>query len=177
MSTPAIFLDRDGTLMVDTGYVSDPALVTVLPGVSEALRVLKAAGFRLVIITNQSGIGRGFFTEADYHAVHTRLVELVGSGVLDAAYFCPDHPDVATDRRKPGPGMILEAARDLNLDLARSWMIGDRESDVAAGLAAGTRAVLLHGEASPPAGATKAHFVAKDLAQAARFILGESGAS
>jgi D-glycero-D-manno-heptose 1,7-bisphosphate phosphatase len=177
MSQPAIFLDRDGTLMVDTGYVSDPALVVVLPGVPEALRSLKSAGFRLVIITNQSGIGRGLFTEADYLAVHHRFIELLGPGLIDAAYFCPDHPDVATLRRKPGPGMLLEAARDLSLDLDRSWMIGDRESDLLAGRAAGTRSILVRSGIGASAEARHAHFVAKDLAHAAQFILGESGAS
>jgi D,D-heptose 1,7-bisphosphate phosphatase len=177
MSLPAVFLDRDGTLMEDTGYVADPAHVAILPGVREALRRLKAADFKLVVITNQSGIGRGYFTVAEYEAVHAQLVALLGEGIFDGVYFCPEHPDVATPRRKPGPGMLQEAARDLDLDLARSWMIGDRESDLGAGLAAGARSILVQtgiGHCADPAGA---HFVAKDLAHAVEFILRESGAS
>ncbi len=177
MSTPAIFLDRDGTLMVDTGYVADPAHVSVLPGVVEALAALKKATYRLVIITNQSGIGRGMFTVSDYEAVHARLLELLSGDLFDGVYFCPDHPEIASTRRKPGPGMLLEAARDLDLDLGRSWMIGDREGDVLAGHAAGTRSILLHAEIGGAPRTTQAEFVAKDLAEAADFILRDSGAS
>jgi D,D-heptose 1,7-bisphosphate phosphatase len=177
MSTPAVFLDRDGTLIVDTGYVSDPAMVSVLPGVPEGLARLKNAGFQLVIVTNQSGIGRGYFTVKDYEAVHARFLELLGQDVFDGVYYCPDHPKDATPRRKPGPGMLLEAARNLDLDLARSWTIGDREGDLLAGIAAGTRTVLIHPGDGPAPDSPHAHFVAKDLAQAAEFILGESGAS
>ena len=177
MSTPAIFFDRDGTLMEDTGYVSDPALVSLLPGALDILPALKAAGFRLIIITNQSGIGRGYFTVADYEAVHIRFLELLGADYFDATYFCPDHPDVASERRKPGPGMLLEAARDFDLDLQRSWMIGDRESDLLAGRAAGTRTVLVRTGIGASAPTTHADFVAKDLAEAAAFILRDSGAS
>ncbi len=175
--TPAVFFDRDGTLMEDTGYVSDPALVSLLPGALEALPALKKAGFRLVLITNQSGIGRGYFTVADYEAVHIRFVELLGADPFDGVYFCPDHPDTASDRRKPAPGMLLEAARDLDLDLAHSWMIGDRESDLLAGRAAGTRSILVRSGIGAHAPTTHADFVAKDLAEAAAFILRESGAS
>lgn len=175
--SPAVFFDRDGTLMEDTGYVSDPALVSLLPGATTALPALKAAGYRLIIITNQSGIGRGYFTEADYAAVHTRFLELLGTELFDATYFCPDHPDVASERRKPGPGMLLEAARDFDLDLARSWMVGDRESDLLAGRAAGTRSILVRTGIGADAPTAHADFVAKDLAEAAAFILGKSGAS
>jgi len=171
MRRPAIFLDRDGTLMEDTGYVSDPASVRLLPGVPAALRELKARGFLTVIVTNQSGIGRGYFTRADYEAVHARFLELLGPGLIDATYLCDDHPDHATDRRKPAPGMLLEAARDLGIDLAHSWMIGDREADITAGRRSGARSILvLTGEANA-ASATGARFVAKDFATAAAHIL------
>src|SRR5688572_145881 len=92
MSRPAVFLDRDGTLMEDPGYVGDPALVRILPGVPEALQRLKTAGFRLIIITNQSGIARGRFTVADFEAVQKRLLEQLGPGLIDATYMCPDSP-------------------------------------------------------------------------------------
>lgn len=169
--TPAVFLDRDGTLMHDAGYLGDPAGVVVYPGVPATLSRLKAAGFRLIVVTNQSGIGRGKFTEADYHSVAGRLEALLGSGLIDATYFCPDHADMPSSRRKPQPGMLLEAARDHGLDLAASWMIGDREGDIQAGVAAGARSILVQtgiGATASPAGA---EFVAKDLADAADFII------
>ena len=177
MSLPAIFLDRDGTLMQEVNYCKDPALVVLIPGAQAALRRLKAAGFRLVIITNQSGIGRGMLTVADFEAVQARLLELLGPGLLDATYLCPDGPAGESGRRKPSPAMVLEAVRDLSLDVARSWFIGDKAIDVQCGLAAGTRAVLVrtgHGCGEDAAGA---HFVAKDIASAADFILSDSGAS
>ncbi len=169
--TPAVFLDRDGTLMHDAAYLADPAGVVVYPGVAAALAQLKAAGFRLVVVTNQSGIGRGKFSEADYHAVAARFEELLGAGLIDATYFCPDHADAPSPRRKPNPGMLLEAASDHGLDLARSWMIGDRDGDVQAGLAAGARSILVQTGIGATASAAGAAFVAKDLAEAADFIL------
>jgi len=174
---PAVFLDRDGTLMHDPGYVGDPTLVRLLPGVAGALARLKGHGFSTVIVTNQSGIGRKLFTEADFQRVHVRLMELLGTGLIDGMYFCADHPDCATERRKPGPGMLLEAAGDLGLDLARSWMVGDRAGDVEAGRRAGTRNVLvLTGEGTRADGAG-AEFVANDLVAAVDFILKHSDAS
>src|SRR5688572_16338922 len=105
MSRPAVFLDRDGTLMDDTGYIGDPALVRVLPGVPQALQRLKNAGFELVIVTNQSGIGRGKFTVADFEAVQQRLLQELGPGLIDATYMCPDSPGGEGSRRKPSPLM------------------------------------------------------------------------
>src|SRR5262245_32631601 len=98
---PAVFLDRDGTLIEDVHYCKDPALVRPFPGVIEALRQLKDAGFRNVIITNQSAIGRGLMTLADYEAVHARTVELIGADLFDATYYCADTPDVPSTHRKP----------------------------------------------------------------------------
>ena len=169
--TPAVFLDRDGTLMHDSGYVGDPALVEVYPGVPEALARLKARGFKTVIVTNQSGIPRGHFTEADFHAVQARFEELVGPGLIDAMYFCADHPEAATDRRKPGPGMLLEATRDQGLDLASSWMIGDRAGDVEAGIRAGVRSILVRTGEGANADGTGAAFVADGFVEAVDFIL------
>ena len=196
MSQPAVFLDRDGTLMHEVNYCRDPALVRVFDGTREALRKLKAAGFVLVIITNQSGIARGLLTEADFHAVQARLLALLGDDLIAATYMCADGvgqasrlsesdgrpacPSVPSDkpsRRKPSPAMVREAARDLSLDLARSWFIGDKEIDVQCGLAAGTRTVLVRTGHGADADAAGAHFVAKDIASAADFILSDSGAS
>ena len=177
MSQPAIFLDRDGTLMEEVHYCKDPALVRLIPGARDALQRLKGAGFRLVIVTNQSGIGRGMMTVADFEAVQARLLELLGPGLIDATYLCPDGPSGGSGRRKPSPAMVLEAVRDLSLDVARSWFIGDKAIDVECGLGAGARAILVrtgHGATEDGAGA---HFVAKDIASAAEFILSDSGAS
>ncbi len=113
--SPAVFLDRDGTIMRDVEYCGDPARVELFSGVAQALRGLKAAGFRIVIITNQSGIGRGYFNEQDYRAVEEEVERQIGAGVIDATYFCPDHPDNGSTRRKPEPGMILEAQREHGL--------------------------------------------------------------
>jgi D-glycero-D-manno-heptose 1,7-bisphosphate phosphatase len=175
--SPAVFLDRDGTLMEEVHYCRDPELVRIIDGVPEALVRLRQAGYRLVIITNQSGIGRGFFTASDFEAVQERFLSLLGGPVIDATYFCPDAPDAPSARRKPEPGMVLEAARDLGLDLARSWFVGDKAADVVCGRRAGTRAILVrtgHGQSEDAAGA---EFVAKDFASAANIILRTSDAT
>jgi D-glycero-D-manno-heptose 1,7-bisphosphate phosphatase len=168
----AIFLDRDGTLMRDTGYCSNPDEVELLEDVRRLLPELRKAGFKLVIVTNQSGIGRGYFTEEDFWAVQHELEKQLGPGVIDATYFCADTPQNASERRKPNPGMLLEAARDLGLDLAESYMVGDKASDIEAGIRAGVKAAILFGadaEGSLGSGAT---LVAKDFREVAQFILG-----
>jgi D-glycero-D-manno-heptose 1,7-bisphosphate phosphatase len=177
MTQAAVFLDRDGTLMHEVHYCNDPALVRLIEGTQGALRRLKDAGFRLVIITNQSGIGREMMTVADFEAVQVRLLELLGPGLIDATYMCPDGPAGESGRRKPSPAMVLEAVRDLGLDATRSWFVGDKDIDVQCGLAAGTRAVLVRTGHGRDADAAGAHFVAKDIASAADFILSGSGAS
>jgi len=136
--TRALFLDRDGTLIVDVGYPRDPALVEPLPGAIDALRELQQT-FALVIISNQSGIARGLITEAEQEAVHARVVEVFAAGgvTFAGAYYCPHAPDAGCRCRKPAPGLLLDAARELGLDLARSIMIGDKPSDLEAGRAAG----------------------------------------
>ena len=171
---PAVFLDRDGTLMEEVDYCRDPAKVRLLPGVIAGLARLKAAGFRAVIITNQSGIGRGRITEVEYAAVHARLLALIGPGLIDATYYCPDAPDHPSTHRKPLPGMVHEAARDLGLDLGRSWLIGDKASDIQCGLNAGVQPILVktgYGARALPAGAVG---VAEDFAGAIDFILAAS---
>jgi D,D-heptose 1,7-bisphosphate phosphatase len=144
---PAVFLDRDGTLIRDADYLADPEAVALLPGIVEALGVLREAGHALVVVTNQSGIARGLYTEAAYRRVAARLDELLAAaGVpLDATYHCPHHPDFTghCPCRKPALGMYRDAARDLGLDLARSWYVGDKASDVLPALATGGRGVLV----------------------------------
>ena len=175
--SPAIFFDRDGTLIEDVHYCKNPADVRVLPGVLDALRKLKSAGFRHIIITNQSAIGRGYMNESDYDAVHARTLELIGERLLDGAYYCPDAPDRPSTHRKPATGMVFDAAREHALDLSRSWFVGDKAIDVECGRAAGTRTILvLTGRGQPEHGAG-ADFVARDLADAADFILKHLDAS
>jgi histidinol-phosphate phosphatase family protein len=157
--------------MEEVDYCRDPEKVRLLPGVIEGLRRLKAAGFRNVIITNQSGIGRGWIKPAEYEAVHARLLELIGPGLIEAAYFCPDAPGAESARRKPSPAMVLEAAHNLGLDLARSWFIGDKGIDVQCGRNAGVRAILVqtgYGASESNAGAA---YVARDFTSAVEFIL------
>ena len=139
----AVFFDRDGTLMEEVHYCGDPAKVRVFPGVPEALRMLKEAGFRAFVITNQSGIARGLITEAQYCAVHEELLRQIGAGLIDATYFCADPPAVPSTRRKPEPGMVLEAAAAYDIDLARSYLIGDKSADIECGQRAGTRTILV----------------------------------
>jgi histidinol-phosphate phosphatase family protein len=141
----AVFLDRDGTLIDDVGYISDPEDVRLVPGAADALRALRDAGFRLVVVSNQSGLGRGLVTQEQADAVHERFVqELEGAGArIDAAYYCPHTPEDGCACRKPQPGLLLDAARELDLDLEQSFMVGNSDVDVAAGEAAGVRAVLL----------------------------------
>jgi len=134
--------------MVDLGYPSKPEQVQLLAGVREGLTSLRLAGFALVIVTNQSGIGRCLFSEADFWAVQARLETLLGEDLISTTYFCPEHPEKASDRRKPGPGMLFEAARDLDVSLAESFMIGDKESDIEAGFNAGVKACVWINEAA-----------------------------
>jgi D-glycero-D-manno-heptose 1,7-bisphosphate phosphatase len=130
---PAIFLDRDGTLMREVDYCGDPAQVEVFPGATDALRQLKRSGYKLIIITNQSGIARGYFNENDYRAVQREFLRQLGEDLIDDTYYCPDLPETNSPRRKPAPGMIFEAQRDHHLDLARSYFIGDETNDIGCG--------------------------------------------
>src|SRR5947207_7229846 len=107
--SPAVFVDRDGTIMKDCDYCSDPKNVRIFPGVPEALRRLKSRGFKLIIITNQSGIGRGLMTVEQYRAVEGEVLRQLGSDLIDATYFCPDVPGQNSSCRKPAPGMILQS--------------------------------------------------------------------
>ena len=171
---PAVFFDRDGTLMEDADYCHAPSLVNVYPDAAWSLRRLRAAGFRLVVVTNQSGIGRGYFTETNYQRVQAEFFRQLGSpDLLDAVYHCPDTPFVHSPRRKPAPGMILEAARDLGLDLARSFIVGDKADDLAcgrnAGLAGGV--LVLTGKGREQAGKCQPDFTAENLTQAADWLL------
>jgi D-glycero-D-manno-heptose 1,7-bisphosphate phosphatase len=167
----AVFLDRDGTIIHDADYCSDPKQVHVFEGAPEALRRLRRKGYKLIIITNQSGIGRGFFTLEQYRAVETEVLRQLGPGLIDATYFCPDTPEQPSKCRKPAPGMILEAARDHHVDLARSFFVGDKEIDAECGRNAGVRTIRVRTGFDRMTDGSSANWVAEDLPAAANLIV------
>jgi D-glycero-D-manno-heptose 1,7-bisphosphate phosphatase len=176
---PAVFLDRDGTLVEEVPYLHEPARVTLLPG-AEALAGVAAAGYALVVVTNQGGVARGLYDEAAVGAVHRRLAELLaGVGVrLDAVLHCPHHPEgtvpgyARTCRcRKPAPGMLEAAAGRLGLDLAASYLVGNHPTDVGAAVAAGVTPLYVttgHAAGRPPPPGVAA---VADLEAATRAVL------
>jgi D-glycero-D-manno-heptose 1,7-bisphosphate phosphatase len=139
---PALFLDRDGTLMEEVDHCHDPAKVRAYPGAAEALSCARSLGWSIIIITNQSGIGRGYFSRDQFLEVQGELTRQLG-GTIDATYMSPDLPDTGSLRRKPAPGMILEAAEEHGIDLARSFMVGDRNLDIECGRNAGVKTILV----------------------------------
>ena len=169
-STRAVFFDRDGTLMEDAHYCGDPAQVKVFPCVPDALRKLKEAGFRTFVVTNQSGIGRGLITLAQYRTVEAEMLRQIGEGLLDASYFCSDAPGVPSTRRKPEPGMLLEAAADFDIDLAGSYLIGDKSADIECGRRAGASTILVQtGYGAEQV--CRPDFTAADVVQAVQLVL------
>jgi D-glycero-D-manno-heptose 1,7-bisphosphate phosphatase len=174
---PAVFLDRDGTLNVDCGHITRPEQMRLLPGAAAALRALRAAGFACVVVTNQSAIGRGLMTEADLHRIHEEMLRQFQAEevAIDGLYHCPAAPPEEHPERKPAPGMLLRAARELGLDLARSWMIGDSARDLLAGRGAGCRGVVLvrsgHDVTEALALLGAGDYLADDIAHAAQLIL------
>ncbi len=169
----AVFIDRDGTIIEDADYCSHPKQVKVLPGVTEALRRLKSKGFKLIVITNQSGIGRGFFTVDEYRSVESEVARQLGDGLIDATYFCPDVPGQHSSHRKPSPGMILQAKLDHQIDLTRSFFIGDKEIDVECGRNARVRTIRVQTGFDRDISRSAADWTAKDFPAAARIILDE----
>ena len=184
--SPALFLDRDGVLIEEVEYLAKLELVKLIPGAAAVVRRANDAGWRVVIVSNQSGVARGLFPESFLAEVHReiarQLLEKTGATV-DASYYCPHHPSegqgvyrIACDCRKPKPGMLLRAAQELGIDLAESWMIGDRRTDLEAGAAAGCRTILVrtgYGEATGITGTDeviKLKAVVPSIAEAAEFI-------
>lgn len=168
---PAVFVDRDGTIMKDADYCSDPKQVQLFPGIPESFRRLKSNGFKLIIITNQSGIGRGFFTIEQYRAVEAEVLRQLGNGLVDATYFCPDVPGQQSSCRKPAPGMILQATQEHQIDLSRSFFIGDKEIDAECGRNAGVRTIRVQTGLQRDMTGSVADWVASDFAGAAKIIL------
>ena len=148
----AVFLDRDGTINEEVGYLDRLEKLRLIPGAAEAIRLINESGMKTVVVTNQSGVARGFFTEAFVDEVHTHLREMLREegASLDGFYFCPHHPTEGRGRylrscncRKPSPGLLLRAAEELHLDPARSYMVGDTLKDIEAGARAGVQGILV----------------------------------
>jgi len=163
----AVFLDRDGTVVVDRGYLDDASGIELLPGAAAALARLTEIGYLLVLVTNQSGVGRGLFSLNTVAAQHRRLRRLLAPAGVDfaAVEVCPHAPQDECSCRKPAPGMLRRAAAQLHLDLSRSFMVGDKEADVQAGLAAGCRSIRIGSSAAADRGP-----VCRDLAAAVAWI-------
>jgi D-glycero-D-manno-heptose 1,7-bisphosphate phosphatase len=187
MAGKAVFLDRDNTVMEDPGYVSDPKVVKLLPGVELALKSLSQCGYKLVVVTNQSGIARGLLTEQTLDKIHAELRrQLSQRGAhLDAIYYCPFHPEGTieeyareSDLRKPQPGMLQLAAKELDIDLSQSWMVGDSARDIEAGQRAGCKTIRVRSRADHHATPglendedVQADYTVRNLVDAARVIL------
>jgi len=141
----AVFLDRDGTICVLVEYMDDPDQVELLPEAAEAIRTFNKLGMLVVMITNQSALARGYFTEDVLGAIHERLNRILEKegAHIDAIYYCPHHPDDKCKCRKPEPGLLIKAAEELGIDLKRSFMVGDKVDDAAAGKAAGCKGILV----------------------------------
>jgi len=175
MRKRAVFLDRDGTIARDVHYCCRVEDFEILATVPQAIKLLNQHGFEVVVITNQSGVARGYFTEATLLRIHQHMMqELAECGArVDAIYYCPHHPDDRCECGKPRPGLLLMAAEELEIDLSQSFMVGDGERDVKAGKAAGCRTALVAarpdvtGEITDPP-----DYMAADLLKAAEWIVG-----
>jgi D-glycero-D-manno-heptose 1,7-bisphosphate phosphatase len=173
----AVFLDRDGTILVEgTDHVGDVERVVPIPVAAAALKQLQDAGHKLFVITNQSGIGRGYFSREAVETIHAHLGRYFAqAGVrFDRYYVCPHHPEDNCECRKPKPKFLLDAAREYRLDLSQCFMIGDRLSDIQAGVNAGTRTILVltgAGRDTLAKGEVAPDFIAEDIGAAATWIL------
>jgi D-glycero-D-manno-heptose 1,7-bisphosphate phosphatase len=181
MSNTAVFFDRDGTLVHDPGYLNHPDQVQVVDGAAEALKEFQVLGYKTIVASNQSGVARGIVTVEMLERIHDRLRELLAAkgAALDAIYYCPYHPEGVvpeytkeSDWQKPKPGMLLAAAQEMDLDLTRSWMIGDSDRDVEAGRSAGCKTILISSAHSDPGRRheSRPDFVAVNLREAVNIV-------
>ena len=184
-SSRAVFLDRDGTLIEEVGYIDRIEQISLYPWSVDAVRALNRAGLRVVVVTNQSGVARGFFTEAMVHQVHDHISALLeaGGARIEAYYYCPHHPDGKIEQyachcecRKPSPGLIDRAARELGLDPARSFVVGDRWLDIELARAVGARGVMVRTGYGPSEEARRdkglqADAIVDNLIEASSWIL------
>ncbi len=184
MMQKAIFLDRDGTINHDPGYIKDPSIVKILPGVAEGIKRLKDDfGFKMIVISNQAGVSKGLMTLEDVENVNRRVNELLmeEGAEIDAFYYCPFHPEIDSQEkakcRKPSPFMIVQAAEDFEVDLSLSYMIGDKASDVEAGINAGVKTVLMESSSTAQEISAlhnlgkKPNFTAANFLEACDFVI------
>lgn len=172
-TSPAIFIDRDGTLIEEVDHLARVEDLRIFPFTREALEMFKSRGFRVIIVTNQSGISRGYFTEESMTAIHEQIKSELGP-LVDGFYFCPHLPDAGCSCRKPNLGMIESAREDFEIDLAGSWMIGDKRIDVETGHNAGIGTALVltgYGTVDRRTLNNEPTFVANDLLEAAKLIV------
>ncbi len=190
---PAVFLDRDGTINEQMGYINHLSRFHLLPGVEQAIRSLNEYGLPVIVVTNQSGLARGYFPESLLDAVHAKMHRLLAEkgAHVDGLYICPHHPEAKEERfrrncncRKPKTGLLQQAAAELGLDLQRSYVVGDRWSDLRCGAAVGATTILVltgygRGDASyiGPGQAVQPNYVAEDLQAATRWIIAQSKAA
>jgi len=177
----AVFMDRDGTINEEVSFLSRMEQLKLYPQTAEAIRLINAAGMKAVVVTNQSGIARGYFTEDFVRSVHERINELLAAegARIDGFYVCPHHPVHGQgnykrdcDCRKPKPGLLMQAAREMNIDLARSYMVGDMLRDVETGKRAGAKAILVcTGYGANIVRTDMPAFIAEDILEAVRWIL------
>ncbi|MCK5243335.1 HAD family hydrolase [bacterium] len=186
MPNKAVFLDRDGTIIAEKEYLSDPAKVELLPGAGDGVAHIRAAGYLAVMTSNQSGVARGYFDEAAVARVNDRLQDMLGkfNTKLDGTYYCPHYAKGSNpvfsrecDCRKPKPGMLKQAARELDIDLNSSWVIGDKQADIDFGRQAGLKTILVltgYGEETRKQGMAPGEgpdYIARDLGEAAELII------
>jgi len=186
---PAVFLDRDGTINVEKDYLYRVEDFEFVPGAPEAIKRLKDAGFLVIVVTNQSGVARGYYTLKDVEHLHDHLSACLSTyqASVDGYYICPHHPEAGVGDlkidcscRKPNPGMLLAAANDLNVDLSRSWMVGDKVADCVSGLRAGVRPLMVetgHGENETSSLRADEFKRFRSVVEAVDFILAEAGSS
>jgi D-glycero-D-manno-heptose 1,7-bisphosphate phosphatase len=177
----AVFLDRDGTLNVEKEYLSDPEQLVLFPDVIDALTRLRDAGYLLVIVTNQSGIGRGYYTESEMHEVNERLLQILRASAIEIAeiYYAPEAPEEPSRGRKPSPQFLIDARKEFKIDLSRSFMIGDKISDLECGWNAGVKKSILvrtgYGQNTEAAHSAKitGAVIVNSLNEAVDYILSE----
>ena len=184
----AAFLDRDGTINVEVGYLSKPDDLELIPGAARAVARLNDAGYIVVVVTNQAGVARGYFTEEDVRLVNQRMIEVLGpwGARIDGIYYCPHHPDFGDetyrkdcDCRKPNTGMVTQAAQEFDIDLSRSYVVGDHMGDVLLGINAGARSIHVltgHGDSEREKlieNSISPVYLASDLTEAVEYILSQ----
>ena len=172
MKRPAVFLDRDGTLIEEVNYLSRVEDLRLFPFTANAVKLLKENGFLVIVVTNQSGIGRGIFDEASMHAIHEKIQSEL-SGAIDAFYFCPHLPCDGCKCRKPNTGMIEAAMADFDIDIENSWIVGDKKIDIETGRESGLRSALVltgYGQHHKALLEILPEMFAEDLYEAARHI-------